>query len=100
MQFLEKVWEVIKKVLLWICDLIKAVFAKDAVINFLFRLLEVIFAGFLGLIVFLIVNIWFTKLVAIVVVAIVFYFFSPIIKPYIDKARKWIIAKITRIDCE
>lgn len=93
MEILKKIWEVIK-------EFFGSIFAKDAVINFVFRALEVVFAGLLGLGVFLVVDIWFTNFIAIAVEAIVFYFFSPIIKPYIDKARKWIISKITGVDCE
>lgn len=100
MEFLKKVWEVIKKVCGWIWELLKAVFASEAVITFVFKALEIVFAGALALFIVYIVNIWFTIYTAIAVSGIVFYFFSPVIKPYFDRARRWIIAKWTGVDCE
>lgn len=100
MEFLKKVWEVVKKVFICIWNLLKVVFVREGVINFMFKALEIIFAGALALFIVFVINIWFTLYTAIAVSGIVFYFFSPIIKPYFDRARKWIIAKWTGIDCE
>lgn len=88
---MEKVWE-------WIKSLFASVFSKESLIDFCFRALEVIFAGLLAIGIFLVVYIWFTLYTAIAAVGIVFYFFSPTIKPYFDKARKFIISKATGID--
>lgn len=73
---------------------------KKLLFDWLFKLLEIVFAGILGIIVYLVIAMILAPIWAICGIAIVFYFFSPIIKPYIDSLRKWIYVKILGVDVE
>ena len=73
---------------------------KEFVYNLLWKTLEIVLVAILGYWIFILLQSTFATFWAIVGVTIVFYFWSGLIKPYIDTFRKWIYAKITGIDEE
>lgn len=73
---------------------------KELVYNLLWKGLEIAGATIIGYFLFILLESTFATLWAIIGITLIFYFFSPIIKPYIDSARKWIYKKWTGIDKE
>lgn len=73
---------------------------KELIYTWLFKALEIVLVAVLGYFMFILIEGSFSTLTAIVGLTIIFYFFSPIIAPYIKRFRKWIYAKITGIDEE
>lgn len=73
---------------------------KELIYNLLWKGLEIAGAIIIGYFLFILLESTFATLWAIIGITLIFYFFSPIIKPYIDSARKWLYAKITGIDKE
>ena len=73
---------------------------KELVYNLLWKGLEIAGVIIIGYFLFILLESTFATLWAIIGITLTFYFFSPIIKPYIDSARKWLYAKITGIDKE
>lgn len=69
---------------------------KKLIYDLLYKALEIVFVAFLGYGVFVLIQQIFATLWAIIGLTLIFYFFSPIIKPYIDELRKWIYKKITK----
>lgn len=73
---------------------------KELVYTWLFKGLEIVLVAVLGYWVFILLEGTFATFWAIAGLTIIFYFWSGLIKPYVDKARKWLYAKITGIDEE
>ena len=73
---------------------------KELVYNLLWKGLEIAGAIIIGYFLFILLESTFATLWAIIGITLIFYFFSPIIKPYIDGIRKWIYVKMTGIDEE
>ena len=73
---------------------------KELVYNLLWKGLEIVGVCFLGYGMFVLLESTFATLWAILGISIIFWFFTPIIKPYLDAVRKWLYAKITGIDEE
>lgn len=73
---------------------------KKLIYDWLWKLLEIVFVTALGYGIFVLLESTFATLWALIGVTLIFYFFSPIIKPYIDTLRKKVYAKITGIDVE
>lgn len=73
---------------------------KEWVYNLLWKALEIVGAGALGYAIFVLTESTFNTLVAIISLALTYYFFSAMIKKYIDIARKIVYKKITGIDKE
>ena len=71
---------------------------KELIYNLLWKALEIVGASAIGFFLFILIERTFATFWAIIGITLIFYFFSPIIKPYIDSARKWIYAKITGVD--
>lgn len=69
---------------------------KKLIYDLLYKALEFVLVGFLGFWMFIFIEKTFATLWAIIGLSLIFYFFSPIIKPYIDEFRKWIYSKITK----
>lgn len=69
---------------------------KKLIYDLLYKTLEIVFIAVLGYGIFILIEQTFATLWAILGVAIIFYFFSPIIKPYIDGFRNGIYRKITK----
>lgn len=67
---------------------------KELIYNLLFKTIEIVLVAVLGYFVFVFIEQLFNTLTAICGLTIVFYFFSPIIAPYIRQLRKKIYAKI------
>ena len=73
---------------------------KELIYNLLWKGLEILGASVIGYFLFILIEDTFATLWAIIGITLIFYFFSPIIKPYIDTVRKWIFVKWTGIDKE
>lgn len=68
---------------------------KDLMYHLLWTVLEIIGASVVGYLVFILIENTFAKVWAVIGITLIFYFFSPIIKPYIDEFRRFIYSKIT-----
>ena len=73
---------------------------KELIYTWLFKGLEILLVAILGYFVFILIEQTFSTLTAICGLSIVMYYWSALTKPYIDRLRKWIYAKITGIDKE
>lgn len=73
---------------------------KEFIYNFLWKALEIVLVAILGYGIFVLLESTFATLWAIIGISIIFWFFTPIIKPYLDAVRKWIYVKWTGIDEE
>lgn len=73
---------------------------KKLIYDWLWKLLEIVFVTALGYGIFILLESTFATLWAIIGISIIFWFFTPIIKPYLDAVRKWIYIKWTGIDEE
>lgn len=73
---------------------------KEFIYNFLWKALEIVLVAILGYGIFVLLESTFATLWAIIGISIIFWFFTPIIKPYLDAVRKWIYIKWTGIDEE
>lgn len=73
---------------------------KELIYNLLWKGLEIVGALVIGYFLFIVIESTFATLWAILGITLIFYFFSPIIKPYIDCFRKWVYKKWTGIDKE
>ena len=73
---------------------------KELIYTWLFKGLEILLVAVLGYFAFILIEQTFNTLVAICGISIVFYFFSPLIAPYIKRFRQWLYSKITGIDEE
>lgn len=67
---------------------------KQTLVMWLFKALEIIFVALLGYLLYLLITVIFAHFWAIYGLSVIFYFFSPIIKPYIDELRDWVFEKI------
>lgn len=67
---------------------------KELIYELLWKSLEIVFAVVIGYFIFVLLEDTFATLWAIVGNTIIFYFFTPKIKPYIDGARKWVYKKL------
>ena len=68
---------------------------KDFMYHLLWTVLEIIGVSVVGCLVFIFIENVFAKVWAVIGIALIFYFFSPIIKPYIEEFRRFIYSKIT-----
>ena len=68
--------------------------------DWFFKALEIVGVAFIGYGLFILIERTFATLWAIIGISIIFWFFTPIIKPYLDIVRKWIYKKWTGIDEE
>lgn len=73
---------------------------KKLVYDWLWKALEIVFVVVLGYGIFVLIEQTFAALWAIIGITLIFYFFSPLIKPYIDALRKKVYVKWTGIDEE
>ena len=73
---------------------------KELIYTWLFKGLEIVLVAILGYFIFILLETTFSTLTAIVGLTIIMYYWSALTKPYIDRLRKWIYAKITGIDKE
>lgn len=73
---------------------------KELIYTWLFKGLEILLVMALGYGLFVLIQSTFATLWAILGISIIFWFFTPIIKPYLDAIRKWIYKKWTGIDKE
>ena len=71
---------------------------RDFFYSLLWKLLEVIGAVAVGVGIFLFALKLLDMVWAASILAIMFWFFVPIIKPYVDRFRKWIYTKLMGID--
>lgn len=71
---------------------------KRLIYDLLYKGLEFVLVAILGYWIFILIESTFATIWAIVGLSLIFYFFSPIIKPYIDEFRNWIYSKITGKD--
>lgn len=67
---------------------------KQTLVMWLFKALEIVFVALLGYLIYLLITAIFAHFWAICGLSVIFYFFSPIIKPYIDELRDWVFEKI------
>ena len=73
---------------------------KDLILTWLFKGLEIVLVAVLGYGLYLIIDGILAKFWAICGLSIIMFYWGALAKPYIDKLRKWIYAKITGIDKE
>lgn len=73
---------------------------KELIYNLLWKGLEILGVCVIGYWLFILIESTFATLWAILAISIIFWFFTPIIKPYLDAIRKWLFVKITGIDKE
>lgn len=73
---------------------------KELIYELVWKSLEIVLAVIIGYFIFVLLEDTFATLWAIVGNTIIFYFFTPKIKPYIDGARKYIYKSITGKDNE
>ena len=73
---------------------------KELIYTWLWKSLEIVGVAFIGYGLFILIESTFATLWAIIGISIIFWFFTPIIKPYLDSVRKWIFVKWTGIDKE
>jgi len=67
---------------------------KQTLGMWLFKALEIVFVALLGYVIYLLITTIFAHFWTICGLSVIFYFFSPIIKPYIDELRDWVFEKI------
>ena len=73
---------------------------KEFIYNLVWKGLEIFLVVFLGYWIFILIEDIFATFWAIVSISIIFWFFTPVIKPYLDTVRKWIYVKWTGVDEE
>lgn len=73
---------------------------KELIYNLIWKGLEIFLVVFLGYWIFILIEDMFATFWAIVSISIIFWFFTPVIKPYLDAVRKWIYVKWTGVDEE
>ena len=73
---------------------------KELLLSWLFKGLEIVLVWFLGGLVYAGLVIFLPISIAIPGLFLIGYFFGDIVRPYVDKIRRWIYAKITGVDVE